>query len=146
MACILACIDFSDVSERVLSTGAKLSHALGMELVALHVAAPDPEFVGYEVGPQSVRDQLAGQLREQHRELGARVAALVAQGLRARPLMVQGVTAESINEHAQRLDAELLVLGSHGHGKLHQLLVGSVADAVLRRARVPVVLVPAGAV
>jgi nucleotide-binding universal stress UspA family protein len=145
MACILACIDFSDVSERVLATGAKLSHAHGIELVALHVAAPDPEFVGYEVGPQSVRDQLAGQLREQHRELGARVAALVGQGLRARPLMVQGVTAECINEHAQRLGAELLVLGSHGHGKLHQLLVGSVADAVLRRARVPVVLVPAGA-
>ena len=145
MTCILACVDFSDVSERVLDTGAKLSRSLGIELVALHVAAPEPDFVGYDVGPQSVRDQLATRLREQHRELGARVTALVAQDLRARALMVQGVTVDCIHEHAERLGAEFLVLGSQGHGKLHQLFVGSVAHAVLRHARVPVVLVPAGA-
>ena len=143
MSCILACIDFSDVTDRVLDAAAKLSRALGAELIVLYVAAPDPAFVGYEVGPQSVRDQVAEQLREQHRQLGTRVSALVGSGVNARPLMVQGAVAESICEHAERLGAELVVLGSHGHGKLHHLLVGSVADAVLRRAHVPVLMVPA---
>jgi nucleotide-binding universal stress UspA family protein len=143
MARILACIDFSDVTDRVLDAAARLSRALGAELVVLHVAAPDPAFVGYDPGPQSVRDNVAEELREQHRELGTRVSALVAGGVNARALMVQGATAERISEHAERLGAEFVVLGSHGHGKLHHLLVGSVADAVLRRARVPVLTVPA---
>jgi nucleotide-binding universal stress UspA family protein len=85
-------------------------------------------------------------LREQHRELDARTEALVAQGIDARPLMVQGAAAEAILEHAGRLGAELIVVGSHGHGKLHQLLTGSVAGAVLKRASVPVMMVPASVV
>jgi len=142
MACILACIDFSVVTDRVLDAGARLSRALGAELVVLHVAAPDPAFVGYDPGPQSVRNQIAEELREEHAELAARVARLLESGVNARPLMVQGASAERILEHAARLGAELVVLGSHGHGKLYDLLVGGVAGAVLRQARVPVVMVP----
>jgi nucleotide-binding universal stress UspA family protein len=141
MACVLACLDLSDQSEAVLGCAARLATALGEELVVLHVAAPDPEFVGYDVGPQSVRDQIAARLRADHRELEERVK-LAAGALRTRALMVQGSPAERIEEHAQRLGADLMVLGSHGHGRLHQLLVGSVANAVLKRATIPVVIVP----
>ena len=137
---VLACVDFSPVSDDVLACAAALSEALGAELVALHVAAPDPDLVGWEAGPQSVRNQVAEQLREQHRELQARVAALSVA--RARPLMVQGATAESILDHAGRLGARFVVLGSHGHGKLYELLAGSVAAQVLRKASVPIVVVP----
>lgn len=41
-----------------------------------------------------------------------------------------------------RLAADAIVLGSHGHGALYDLLVGSVAEGVLRRAPCPVVVVP----
>lgn len=144
MTCLLAAIDFSDVTPRVLEHAAKLARALDAELVVLHVAAPDPDFVGFSAGPQSVRDQVADKLREQHRELGERVAELVAAGTRARPLMVQAPAGDAILEHAERLGAELVVIGSHGHGKLRKLLAGSVADRVIRGARVPVVVVPSG--
>jgi nucleotide-binding universal stress UspA family protein len=143
MTCVLSCVDFSDVSDRVIEASAKLSQALGIELVVLHVAAPEPDFVGYGVGPQTVRDQVAGHLREHHRALDARVSALVAAGVQARALMVQGVTAAGILQHAVRLPAELVVLGSHGHSKLRELLLGSVTQEVLRHATVPVVVVPA---
>jgi nucleotide-binding universal stress UspA family protein len=143
MACVLAGVDFSDVTQRVLETAGRLARALDAELVVLHVAAPEPEFVGFAAGPQSVRDQVAEKLREQHRELGTCVETLVAHGTKARALMVQGAAAEALLEHATRLGAELIVVGSHGHGKLHQLLTGSVAGAVLKRASVPVIMVPA---
>ena len=53
-----------------------------------------------------------------------------------------GPTAQMILDAADHLQASHLVVGSHGHGGLHHLLVGSVAEEVVRRAKVPVVLVP----
>jgi len=140
---VLACVDLSPISEAVLACAARLARGLETELVAIYVAPPEPEFVGYAAGPQSVRDQVAERLRAQHRELEARVRTLTNGGLSAKALMVQGPTTETILSHAERLGAELIVVGSHGHGKLHDLLVGSVADGVLRRASAPVVVVPA---
>ena len=143
MACILACIDLSPVSNAVLDNAAELAQGLGLELVVLLVAAPDPDFVGYEAGPKSVRDQVAHHLKDDHTELRRRVEALAAKGVAARPLMTQGPAAEQIVKHAQSLGARIVVIGSHGHGKLYDLLVGSVADAVLRQSTIPVMMVPA---
>ncbi|MEZ4220077.1 MAG: universal stress protein [Polyangiaceae bacterium] len=143
MAVVLAAVDFSPVTDAVCERAVVLSKALELELVLLHVAADDPEFVGYEPGPDSVRSAVAGHLRDAHRQLQARASALSRDGLAVRPLTVQGPIVERILEHAERLDAAWLVLGSHGHGKLYDLLVGSVADGVLRRSKVPTVMVPA---
>jgi nucleotide-binding universal stress UspA family protein len=142
---VLACVDLSPITPAVVACGAELARALATELVLLHVAPPDPDFVGYAAGPQSVRDQVAARLREEHRELEAHARALEDGSLAVQPLMIQGSTADGILTQAQKLGARLIVLGSHGHGKLHDLLVGSVTDAVLRRAAVPVVIVPARA-
>ncbi len=142
---VLAAVDLSSVTDDVLDYAARLAFAMNIELVALFVAEPPPDFVGYEAGPQSVRNSVAEHLREEHRVLEKKIAALARTGLQARPLMVQGAAVESILKHAESLEAEWLVLGSHGHGKLYELLVGSVADGVLRGAKVPVVMVPAPA-
>ena len=56
---ILAAIDFSPISDRVLALASELAEKTGASLVVLHAAAPDPDFVGYEVGPQYVRDDRA---------------------------------------------------------------------------------------
>jgi len=44
---------------------------------------------------------------------------------------------------AERLPADLIVLGSHGHGAVYNMLVGSVAEGIVRASAVPVLLVPA---
>jgi nucleotide-binding universal stress UspA family protein len=57
-------------------------------------------------------------------------------------LQLQGATVATVLAEADRLGAELIVLGSHGHGAVYELLVGSVAEGVVRRSKVPVLLVP----
>ena len=143
MGIVLAAVDLSPVTNDVLGCAARLASSSQLELVVLFVADPSPDFVGYEAGPDSVRHNVAEHLRAEHRLLEDEVGELVKAGVKARPLMVQGVAVERILDHAQRLGAELIVLGSHGHGRLYDLLVGSVADGVLRASTVPVVMVPA---
>lgn len=109
------------------------------------MAAPNPEFVGYEAGPRSVREQRAEALRQEHRQLQDLAERVERGGIEAKALLVQGPTVETILERAERAEADLIVVGSHGHGKLYTTLLGSVSEGVVRNARCPVLLVPARA-
>lgn len=140
---ILALVDFSDVCGEVIEQSARLSSSLKRPLVLLHVAAPNPDFVGYEPGPQTVRDTVAGRLKKEHQDLHEWAARLRAKGINASPRLAQGPTIEKIREEITGINPELIIMGSHGHGLLRSLLVGSVAEGVLRRAPCPVLVVPA---
>lgn len=142
MKTILAAIDFSPVSESVVQTATSLARATHAALVLLHVEAPEPEFVGYDPGPQTVRDSVAKEIMADHRKLHDMAESLRNEGMDATALVVQGATAEKILEEAQQHDSDCIVLGSHGHGSLYDLLVGSVCDAVIRKADRPVMLIP----
>ena len=143
MKTILVPIDLSDISARVVEHAVRLSRAFTAELWLIHVAAPDPDFVGFRTGPQYVRDHRAEVLKQEHRELHELRDKLRADGVKAEALLIQGPTTETILEEAGDLDAELIVMGSHGRSGLFKALVGSVCEQVLRESRVPVYIVPA---
>lgn len=140
---ILAAIDFSESTPLVIDEAATLAAALGSKIVVAHVAAPDPDFVGYEAGPQSVRDARAHELRDERQELRRIEDTLKARGLAAEAMLVQGPTVEKIVEEAERLGADWIVVGSHGRGALARVLIGSVSEGVVHHAKCPVVVVPA---
>jgi len=139
---ILVPIDFSPVGKEVLTIASDLARALNAKLWLVHVAAPDPEFVGYQAGPSYVREQRADVLRHQHTDLQTMAARLSAQGLASEALLVQGPTTETLLDEVDRVKADLIVMGSHGRSGLFKALVGSVSEQVLRETRVPVLIVP----
>lgn len=140
---ILAALDLSEVSDAVANRAASISRAFSARLVLLHVAAPDPDFVGFDVGPQSVRDARATELRDEHRRFQQLAGEFCDAGVDAEARLVQGSTVDTILQQAERQKADLIVLGSHGHGAVYRALLGSVSEGVLRRASVPVLIVPA---
>lgn len=142
MKSILAAVDFSEATPRLLNLARDLARWSGAKLWVVHVAAPDPDFVGFETGPQYIRDHRAHQLREEHAQLQAMAAEARSGGIDAEALLIQGPTAETILSEAARLNAQLVVLGSHGRGALYRTFVGSVSEQVLGESRVPVLVVP----
>lgn len=140
---VLVAIDFSPVSQRQLALVARLAKEAEQDVYLLHVADPDPDFVGYEAGPEVVRQQVAAEHHQEHRGLQEMAESLREEGVEATALLVQGSTVETILEKAGDLAADLVVVGSHGHGATYDLLVGSVSKGVIRGARVPVLVVPA---
>jgi len=143
---LLVCVDFSDSTDRVVDAAAALARSTGLTARVVHIAAAEAELAGYdkEAFESSTPDARAGQLRSEHDILSDLTERIRAAGATAgEPALVMGRTAEEILRRADEGGAELIVVGSHGHGGLHHLLVGSTTDAVLRRARVPVVVVPA---
>jgi nucleotide-binding universal stress UspA family protein len=95
-----------------------------------------------EYGAVLVRTELAAHLRREHGELRALEATLKCQGLDVAAALREGHPIADILDEARRVDAKLIVLGSHGHGALHKLLLGSVSAGVLRKSPCPVLVVP----
>lgn len=142
---ILVALDLSTATERTLATTIKLARATQAEVWLLHVAAPEPDFVGYTAGSPVVRDQVAHEHRAEHRALQGHAQALRDLGIDTTALLIQGPSAEVILGEAGRLAADLIVMATHGRGALMDLVVGSVSHAVLAGSRIPVLMVPARA-
>lgn len=133
---IVGAIDFSVISRDVVELAASVATTYGAPLSLVHVAAPDPFFVGYDVG------RPAEELRKAQEQLHRIVDELRARSLDVTPLLIQGPTIEKLLEEVGRLKADLLVVGSHGRGALAAALVGSVSASMLRYAPCPVLVVP----
>ena len=143
MKTILVPVDFSDTTASVLAEAQVLAKALGADLLLLKVAEPEPDFVGFEPGPQTVRMAVAHDFRAEHSRLEDLKAVAEAGGLKATAMHVQGPIVDKILDQAKERGAVMIVMGSHGHGALYELLVGSITQGVLKGAKCPVVVVPA---
>ncbi len=139
---ILVPVDFSDVTVKVVKAATDLARAFGSRMVLLHISEPEPDFVGFEPGPQSVRVGVARDFRAEHVQLEELKGAITAEGMDVLALHIQGPTAEKILQEAETYQAGLIVMGSHGHGALYSLLVGSATSGVLKSAKCPVLVVP----
>ena len=145
MKTLLVCVDFSEGTDRLLAQAAKLSTAFDERIVLLHVAQPEPEFVGFSPGPDSVRQQMADQFNSERQKLQVEGDGLRECGITVETLCVQGLIADVILDHATRLAADMILMGTHGHGALHHMLAGSVCQNVIHKAICPVLLVPSRA-
>ncbi len=139
---LLTLVDFSETTPRVLDTASELAEALSAKLLVMHAVAPDPEFVGFDVGPASMQQNAHRDLSWEESQLKQIVDDLAAAGHDVAPLLVQGPIVEKVVAEAKHLRVDYIVIGSHGHGALYHMLMGSITQGVLREAPCPVVVVP----
>lgn len=140
---LLVAIDFSGVTDLVISEAKQLANALKSKLWLIYIAEPDPDFVGFEAGPNTVREQVAREYRAEHRKIQSYAGILHDAGIEAEALLVQGGIIDSIVEQAEKLDAAMIIMGSHGRTGLKRVVLGSIAEGVLQRASCAVHIVPA---
>ena len=141
---ILVALELNDeeMSNRLVEEAARLALVFNAKCWLIHIAAPDPDFVGYDVGPQYIRDLLAEDLKEDHKKIQSYSQKLKQKNVNAEGLMIQGPTVESIIDEVQKLEVDLLVLGNKHHGILYSTFVGSVTEDIFEKVSIPVYLVP----
>ncbi len=140
---ILVAVDLSSASQKILQYVETLALDLSAKVWLLHAEKPDLGFVGFGPGrPESVLDHVADKFEKKRKELQDEADKLQNFGIDAKTLVVQGAAVEVILDEASKLKADLIVVGSHGHGAVYHLLVGSVSEGVLHRSTCPVLIVP----
>ncbi len=140
---ILVAVDLSGASQKILHYVKTLALGLSAKVWLLYAEKPELGFVGFGPGrPQSVLDHVAEDFKEKREELQREADKLQNSGIDAESLLVQGAAVEVILDEASKLKTDLIVVGSHGHGAVYHLVVGSVSEGVLHRSPCPVLVVP----
>jgi len=139
---ILAAIDLSRASGYVIEAVHRVAMATDGEVFVLHVVLPMPGIAGPEFNPVLEHQELAERYLDEQDQLADQVRQLIDAGVRATAVLRQGDPVKTVLGEAEARDVELIVMGSHGHGPLFDVLMGSVSGGVLRKSRVPVLVVP----
>ena len=139
---ILAAIDFSDEYSEIIEQAIAQSKAFSEKLYLIHVENPDATFVSEGVPPQYIAGVTNEKLKVDKKHLDELVENLKAKGVEADYFLEQGITASKIVEKAKLLQVKMVVIGSHGHGMLMDLIKGSTHEGVLHKANCQVLVIP----
>ena len=140
MKTILAPVDFSNVTIRVVAQAGELAKAFGGNVELLHSIAPPVNVVTYDMPVEAFTKEIEFAQEQALKKLGELRRTLEAQDISCTSKITQGHAVTSILEEARALPAAFIVMGSHGHGALYELLAGSTTHGVLHRAPCPVVV------
>jgi nucleotide-binding universal stress UspA family protein len=149
---LLVALDLSESTDKIvekvetiakaLSAKVWLLHSTKAEPADLYLAGNEPDSMGLAADPQLVRDSLAQRFHAEHRQVQEIAERLRKAGLDATALFVEGAAVETILWEASKLDVDMIVVGSHGRGKMYKLLLGSVSEGILHGSECPVLIVP----
>lgn len=135
---ILVPHDFSEASEVAVRQAAAWAKSIGAEITLLHVVEPVvyPEFYSVDVLSDDLMERL---VERSERALGAAANDLLG---RARTQVEVGRAANTIVDFADPEQFDLVIMATRGLSALEHALLGSVAESVLRRCRIPMLAVP----
>jgi len=146
---VLIAIDDSPIAQKIAKTGYALAQAMGAQTILLHVVSDVPFYSSFKYSPvigfegfnkaiESVTwqqlEEVAGNFLDNLKEI------LGDQNIET--LVKQGDFGNTILETAKEEGVNIIVMGTHNRRGLEKILVGSVAQKVLRHSLIPLFIVP----
>jgi nucleotide-binding universal stress UspA family protein len=135
---VMIAVDKSATSEWALAVGGRLAARLGAAVALTHVVDVTKGFAP-EFGV--LDDRILDELKAAGEQLLQAAASTLPAGLTVTRVLREGDPATAVVTAAREWRADLLVVGTHAHGVIAKFLLGSTAEAVVRRAHCPVVTV-----
>ncbi|HYC72323.1 MAG TPA: universal stress protein [Opitutaceae bacterium] len=147
MKTILVPVDLSAVTSRICRMACDLAATVKARMVLLHVVQPPPVIMSdaYAFDAGQMASLLATAEKVSARKLAQFGRACEKRVGKVLTVQRTGQPVAVILDRANAVKADYIVLGSHGHGAVYDLLMGSTTQGVLRKARCPVLVVPASA-
>lgn len=139
---ILVAIELDENSQKLVDIAGSLAEKYNSFVCIVHVADPEPIYVGNSVGRVYIREFRAQELRREHRLIQQFAEQLKVKGLNADGLLITGATVELMLKEMEKLETDLLIIGHHKHSFLYKLFVGTTDIAIVNRSKVPVLVVP----
>jgi nucleotide-binding universal stress UspA family protein len=138
MKTIMFATDGSDQAAGALNVAIELAKDVGAKLEVLSVQPPLPVGRGAGGGPRVLEVE---QKHGSEHIAEAAVAAAAAVGVNATAHTAHGDVVDCICAASETLNADLVVIGSRGHGPVTGALLGSVSHALIKRSQIPVTIV-----
>jgi nucleotide-binding universal stress UspA family protein len=140
---ILVSLDGSRLAEEAIEPATRLARLLDAEVVLVRALSPTLH-PRYDHGRVVLSSGDFAELDDAWHYLAERADGVRAMGQRASVWVVEGSPAAAITNAARSDDMDLIAMTTHGRGGLGRMLLGSIADGVVRRSTVPVLLIRSG--
>ena len=135
---ILFATDFSPASEAAVPYAAVLAERYGAKLVVTHAVSPQPVL---QVPMDVMPDDTDFSWQDAQRRMASFLARDPLHGLSTETVLKRGTTWDVLSFVIHDLNIDLVVVGTHGRAGLKKIVLGSVAEEVIRRASRPVLTV-----
>ncbi len=135
---VLVPVDFSDHSQNALRYAVAFASQFGAELILVHIVE-QMVYPGDWMYPPLASSDFATEKREQILERLKQLSAGV--GVKARQIVRLGRAWQEVVEIAKEQKADILIIATHGYTGLKHVLLGSVAEKIVRHAPCPVLTV-----
>ena len=139
---IIVAIDADERSGILIDHAIKLGKKFESKIWIVHIVTPETGYVGLVVAPQYVSNVMENEHKAEHELLRKMEYKVKNEGLEAEGIFIEGPTVEMIIEEAKKLSADLIIIGSHEHSFLHNALFGTTHGMTIKRAGIPVLVVP----
>jgi nucleotide-binding universal stress UspA family protein len=148
---LLVAIDFSELADRIIGEAEGLARNLSAKVFLLHVIPPSSPAIDLLPDVETVLPREEPQKNERSFRLSdtpesAKLLAIATKlqrnGIDTTAIIAQNDEVTAIIEESEKNGADMIMLGSHGHGALFHLLIGSVSEGIIRQASCPVIIVP----
>ena len=139
---ILAAVDLSKASGYVIEAVHRVATVTDGEVFLMHVVMTLPVIAGPEFVPVIEPNEVAERYLDEQDELADLVTQLSDADINTTAVLRQGDPVATVLKEAAAIDADLIVVGSHGHGLFFDAIVGSFSSGVLRESTIPVLVVP----
>ncbi len=130
---ILCPVDLSENSVELAEYASTLGKALGAEVCVLYVAPTLSQYVGFHVPPSSI-ENFVGEIVDGAVKNMEKFVAENFSGVKASGKVITGYAAEEILHYATEIDADLIIMATHGRRGIDRILFGSVAEKVVKNA------------
>ncbi len=139
---ILVAIDLSSASQKILDKAKTLAIALPAKVCLLHVIEGESDFLDDEPDLQNSSNQGQQEFPQEHKDLQKEVDGFRQSGIETKGVLSQGTVVDVILQKSKQLEADIIIIGTHGHGGVHHMIFGSVSEGVLRNVSCPVLVIP----
>lgn len=148
---VLIALDFNPTAQHILEAGYELARSMGAEVILMHVVADYTYYSSLDYSPILGFDQFSNlgamqldsvtQLENAANEYLEHLKAQFGYSS-IKTLIKDGDAGEGIVEASDNLGVDVVVLGSHSRRGLDKILMGSVAEKVLRKSKIPLYIIP----
>ena len=140
---ILVAVDFSEMTDVLVDKAVEQAKAFDARVWLVHAVIPVAELVGYDLGVMVESDTMhEGAKQLESKMLQDQLDKVRANGVAASGLLLEGSASKSVLHEAERIGADLIVIGSHQHGPLYNMIIGSDFSKVLQQTKIPLLVVP----
>ncbi|MBI2516576.1 MAG: universal stress protein [Opitutae bacterium] len=143
MKTFLVPVDFSPVTDEVIDSAVGFARAFGGKVILVHVVQPPVVATAeYALPVEVIQEAMDANEKAAKTKLTAFSEMFRTANIACEVKVLIGPPVTLIREEAEKNKVDYILMGSHGHGKLYDFLVGSTASGIIKRAKCGVIIIP----